>query len=508
MTFIPEPNTIHIVYHDDVYARVVCGSASISMEMSEYFTFMVPNAKFTPAYRNKMWDGKIRLYNKMNSLLYCGLLPYVYLFAKDRNYRISVDKNYPIPVQKFQDHKAAEAYINNLNISDGKGTSLKPQEHQIEGFYHAVNAERCLLLSPTGSGKSFIIYSLLRYMNENIENNKKILIIVPTISLVYQMNDDFKNYSKDTDWNSTDHCHMIHGGQDKNTDKGIVISTWQSVYDMPASYFKQYDAVIVDESHHMKSNSIKGIMEKLTSCKYKIGLTGTLDGMQTNKLVVEGLTGKVKKIATTKTLIDKNILSRLKIQCINLAYRAEEREQAKNFTYQEEIDYLVSHERRSNFICKLALAQTSNTLILYQFVDKHGKKLHETLQKMNKDQNRKIFFISGDVEGEIREDMRQAIEKEPNAIIVASYGTFSTGINIRSLTNIIFASPSKGRIRVLQSIGRQLRKNVGKETAQLYDISDDLSHKSRQNYGIKHLMERIKIYGEEKFDFKMTKVEV
>jgi superfamily II DNA or RNA helicase len=191
-----------------------------------------------------------------------------------------------------------------------------------------------------------------------------------------------------------------------------------------------------------------------------------------------------------------------------LAYRAEEREQAKNFTYQEEIDYLVSHERRSNFICKLALAQTSNTLILYQFVDKHGKKLHETLQKMNKDQNRKIFFISGDVEGEIREDMRQAIEKEPNAIIVASYGTFSTGINIRSLTNIIFASPSKGRIRVLQSIGRQLRKNVGKETAQLYDISDDLSHKSRQNYGIKHLMERIKIYGEEKFDFKMTKVEV
>lgn len=475
------------------------------MELGEYFTFVVPNAKFTPAFRHKLWDGKIRLYNKMNCNLYCGLIPYVYNFAKDRNYKLILDKNYPIPNKVFDDN-SAEVYINNLKICNQNKEVLNPLPHQIQGFKHAINNQRCLLLSPTASGKSHIIYSLSRYFTE--KNTKNTLIIVPTISLVHQLLEDFKVYSKINNFNVDKNCHTIHSGKDKKINKRIVISTWQSVYKLPANFFENFDAVIVDESHHMKSNSIKAIMEKLLFCKYKIGLTGTLDGMQTNKLVVEGLTGMVKRIATTKTLIDQNILSNLKINCNVLSYSPQERDHVKKFTYPQEIDYLINHQKRTDYICNLALSQNNNTLILYQFVDKHGKKIYDTLNAMNKDKNRKIYFISGNVEGELREKIRQEIENEKNAIIVASYGTFSTGINIRSLTNIVFASPSKGRIRVLQSIGRQLRKNKNKEIAILYDLSDDLSHKNHQNYSLKHLMERLKIYNEEKFDYSVKKVEI
>jgi superfamily II DNA or RNA helicase len=158
-------------------------------------------------------------------------------------------------------------------------------------------------------------------------------------------------------------------------------------------------------------------------------------------------------------------------------------------------------------IAKLACSTKGNTLVLFQFVEKHGKPLFERIKTAAGD-TRKVFYVSGETEGEVREDIRQITEEEDNAIIVASYGTFSTGINIRSLRNIIFASPSKSRIRVLQSIGRQLRKSERKDKARLYDIADDLHWKSKKNHTLKHFIERVKIYNEESFDYKMVKIQI
>lgn len=495
---------IVVNYLNDVHVKISCREASVAMELADYFTFMVPNARYVPAYRHKIWDGKIRLYNQYNQQLYYGLLPYVIKFAEERNYSVKFAADFP-KNKNTQTCDQTIEFLNSLNMHS-RGIALSPLPHQIEGVNYALNNNRCLLLSPTGSGKSYIIYSLIRYY-QNV-TNKKILIVVPTVSLVYQMINDFKDYSSANEWNVDDHCHGVFSGQTKQSDKTIIVSTWQSIYKQPKKYFDQYGCVIVDESHHMRSDSIKGIMEKMHDCPYRIGLTGTLDGMRTNKLVVEGLTGKVHRVARTRDLIDSNILSNLKIDCITLKYGENERKNCRKFKYEEEIKYLISHKQRNDFIADLALHTRGNTLILYQYVELHGKVLYELLKSKNKNNNRCIFFVSGEVDANTREQIRSATEKQNDAIIVASYGTFSTGINIRRLHNIVFANPSKGRVRVLQSIGRQLRKSDDKTCAKLYDISDDLTYKSHQNYGIKHLTERIKIYNEEKFDYKTIAIKL
>jgi superfamily II DNA or RNA helicase len=500
---------------DEVWLRVSCREASIAMEMSDYFTFAVPNARFLPAYRHKVWDGKIRLYNAYSQKLYAGLLSYIFTFAKERNYRVAFAQklNFDDPHAKNLTIDSAMQFLQSLNAHAG-GNPLIPLEHQVQAVYHAVRSQRTLLLSPTGSGKSFISYALARYyaglmpmLDQNL-NNKKVLIVVPTVGLVHQLASDFADYSSHNGWSVDTNCHRIFTGREKGSDKPIVITTWQSIYKLPIQYFSQFGMVNIDEAHQMKANSIKAIMEKLVECPFRFGMTGTLDGMQTNKLVLEGLTGKVHRVATSRGLIEAGILSRIEIQCITLTHPKSVIKQCKKYTYDEEIDFLVSNPARNEFICKLALASSGNTLILFQYVEKHGQVLHRMLQQLNSDSSRPIFFVSGEVDAELRENIRKIVEQEKNAIIVASYGTFSTGINIRRLHNVIFAHPSKGRVRVLQSIGRQLRKSADKDMARLYDISDNLCHKSHVNYGIKHQIERIKLYAEEQYPYKMVNIKM
>jgi superfamily II DNA or RNA helicase len=246
-------------------------------------------------------------------------------------------------------------------------------------------------------------------------------------------------------------------------------------------------------------------MTKLADCKYRIGLTGTLDGAHTHKLVLEGLFGAVNKVTTTKKLMDKNQLSNLVVRCLILKHSETNSKMVSKGKYQDEIDYLVSSKARNNFIRNLALKIKGNTLVLFQLVEKHGKDLFKSIEdKAEKD--RKVFYIYGGVETEEREKARAIVENETDAIIVASYGTFSTGINIKNLHNIIFASPSKSRIRNLQSIGRGLRLGDNKINATLYDISDDLTYKSKENYTLKHFQERINIYTEEEFDYEIHNI--
>ena len=488
MDFVIEPV-------DSVFIKVRCDS-SFAKELSDFFTFEVPGHKFMPAYRNRMWDGKIKLYNINTQQIYAGLYDYVVKFANDRQYSIKQTEQ---PINDDIDDDYVRQFCKTLHLS-AAGKPIEPHTHQIEGIVHSLRNERCLLLSPTGSGKSLMIYVISRYLQNQIADDKKILIIVPTISLVTQMYSDFFDYSKGTSWKCREHCHKIFGGQEKETDKKIVITTWQSIYNLPASYFKQFGAVIGDECHLFKSKSLTSIMSKLIDCPYRIGTTGTLDGSFTHKLVIEGLFGRVHKLTSTKQLMEKNLLSELTIDCLVLQYPDYVRQSLKKLTYQEEIDWIVQNPARNQFIANLANSTKGNTLVLFQFVEKHGKPLYELIK--SKVQNRKVFFVHGGTEADDREHIRQIIEKEEDAILIASYGTFSTGVSIRKLHNIVFSSPSKSRIRVLQSIGRQLRKSEFKTKAKLYDISDDLSWKSHQNHTLRHFIERLKIYDSEKFEYK------
>lgn len=484
---------------DEVYLRVKC-EPSIGQELNDHFSFDVPGAKFHPLYRSRMWDGKVRLYSMFTQELYVGLKSYLEHFCKERDYTIDYS-NY-IEQADAVTYDQIKEFCLSLQLAS-KGEPIEVRDYQIDAVYQAIHDGRRLLLSPTGSGKSLILYCLLRW---NLQSDRKQLILVPTTSLVEQLYSDFQDYSSINGWKASEHCYRIYGGHEKSNQFDVVISTWQSLYKLPKQFFSMFQVIYGDEAHNFKAKSLTSILNKCTTTPYRVGTTGTLDGTKTHKLVLEGLFGPVYKVTTTKKLIDNKQLADLKIYNIILEYSDEIRKACKGFDYQKEIDFIVQNVQRNKFIRNLALKQEGNTLVLFQYVEKHGKVLYELIKEHAGE--RKVFYVSGETDVTIRESVRAITEEESNAIIVASYGTFSTGINIRNLHNIIFSSPSKSRIRNLQSIGRGLRTSGTKTECKLYDIADDLTWKSKKNYTLNHMIERIKIYNDEHFNYKLVKVPI
>ena len=481
---------IQIEKVNELHCKIRC-EPSLAKELDSYFTFKVPGYQFMPEYRSGFWNGEIHLFNTSTRLLYTGLMEYVEKFAQEREYEVQYlydNSNFEMSL-----HEAKE-FIDTL------GLKIEPRDYQVEAFTHAVRNHRSLLLSPTASGKSLIIYLLIRWYRFT---RSKILLIVPTTSLVHQMFTDFESYGFD----SKKYCHIIHSGKDKDTDKPIVITTWQSVYKMPDKWFSRYNVVVGDEAHLFKAKSLTNILSKMQQCRYRFGFTGTLDGTQTHKLVLEGLFGPVKRVTTTKELIDQKHLSQFKIKCLVLRYPEDECKLIAKKKYKEEIDFLVASDKRNKFIKNLSLSLKGNTLLLFQYIEKHGNILYKIIQD-EISTGRKVYFVHGGVEAEDRENIRMLVEMENDSIIIASYGTFSTGVNIKNLHNIIFASPSKSRIRNLQSIGRGLRLGENKNGCVLFDIADDMSHSSRKNYSLQHFIERVKIYNDERFEYKMYPVKL
>jgi len=336
---------------NEVYLTLSDLSSSENQELADFFTFEVPGAKFMPMVRNRMWDGKIRLFSPANGEIYVGLLPYIKEYCKSKNIIYTIEKG----VENERDvmGTVVRGFIKSLKPKI-RGRSLKIRDYQIEAFRMAIARNRALLVSPTASGKSFIIYALVRYYQ--IAGHRT-LILVPTTSLVEQMYTDFEDYG----WSSGTYCQKVYQGYTTKIEKDVVISTWQSVYKMPKKYFEQFGCVIGDEAHMFKAKSLTGIMTKLHQCKYRFGLTGTLDGTQTHKLVLEGLFGTAEKIVSTKELIDKKTLANLKIKCITLKHP----EKRERMTYAEEMDYLVSKVSRNNFILDLCNTISGNTLCLF-----------------------------------------------------------------------------------------------------------------------------------------------
>ena len=500
---------IKIWKKNESIALVDC-DPGIAQGLSEYFSFFVPGYKYMKLYKRKIWDGKIRLFNVNSHELPAGLYPFVEEFCKRNNYSLlTKSSDYGSLLDKDeQDPKQIYEYIKDLNLTSN-GKPIEVRDYQFDAIMKALNLNRCVLLSPTGSGKSLIIYCLsqiwLKYLTDGFRYPKsgRVLVVVPTTSLVEQMEKDFIDYGY-----SSNGVHKIYSGKDKdNINSSIVISTWQSIYKLPKEWFDQFGMVIGDECHGFKSKSLTDIMNKCSQAKYRIGTTGTLDNAQVHHLVLQGLFGKIHRVTTTKALQDNNTLAKLDINIIILKYNEEIRKSLGKVTYQDEIDWIVKNKSRNTFIRNLALDASGNTLVLFNFVEKHGKPLFDMIND-KAEEDRKIFYVSGEVETSDREAIREITEKQKNAIIVASLGTFSTGINIKNLHNIIFASPSKSQIKVLQSIGRGLRKADDGRITRLYDIADDLQTKSRKNYAILHSEERVKIYNKEKFDYKIIEVPI
>jgi len=456
---------------NEVFMQVDCDDG-LARDLYDFFSFTVPGAKFMPSVKNRYWDGKVRLFSLKTKRIYIGLLPYVDEFCRERGYEfdgitdvIGEKTDIKFDLKKY--------FMKEYNLP------FEPRDYQMEAVETTIKYGRQLLLSPTASGKSLIIYLLARWYN------KKTVIIVPTTSLVEQMTKDFIDYGY------TEPVCKIYSGQEV-FDAPITVTTWQSFAKAPKDVLDSFDVVIGDEAHLFKATTLKGILEKMKTTAIRVGTTGTLDGSEVHRLQLEGLFGPVKKVITSSQLIEEGTIAKIDIDCIILKHQ-----KCHKMSYQEEMDYLVSSQERNHFITNLVANLRGNTLVLFQYIEKHGQPLWEMF---NPRIQGTLHYVHGETDVEDRESVREIVERSDDNVILASYGTFSTGINIKRIDNIVFASPSKSRIRNLQSIGRGLRKADGKDSMRLFDIADDLQC---DNYTLAHLKERINIYSEENFPYEI-----
>ena len=464
---------------DEVYVSVLA-ERGILQELSERFEFYAQNYKYMKRYKESNWDGKIRLFSPFRRMLYKGLVDEVYKFAEEKGYEVFYEPE-ERPEVDFK------AYL------DSKEKKFEPYDYQYDCIEKVLNNRRHTIVSPTGSGKSYIIYWISRFLSDH---KKNVLIVVPTVSLVHQIYSDFEDYS--IGWDVEKKCHKIYQGQDKSIRKRVTITTWQSIYKLQRKWFDGIDCVIADECHMYKSNELTQIVEKCKNAEWKTGLTGTLDDIYMHELTLTGLFGPTLKNVSSKELMERDILSKLKINLVGLKYKNDICRKIVNWkNYQKEIDFLVKHEPRNKFIKNLCQALNGNTLVLFQYVDKHGKKLYDMLSKI---EGKTVFFVHGKVSPEEREKVRRTVSERNDVIIVASYGTFSTGINAPALHNLVIASPTKSKVRILQSIGRGLRKSENKTHCRVFDIFDVLVYNDNMSYSMKHSDSRIVYYTNEKFD--------
>jgi superfamily II DNA or RNA helicase len=485
-----------------VHLRITADSG-IKMELEQYFRFQPNNYQFSPAFKNRVWDGWIRIFNAMKPILYVGLFHKLKKFCEDRGYEL-----------RASDHLLfGEDIPENYGYEIAKEINCKfePRDYQNKYIVDALRDSRSLSLSPTSSGKSLIIYLIQQHYFRNYDH--RTLIIVPTIGLVHQMYGDFVDYGCDPSM-----MYKIQGGIDKNTDAPIVISTWQSLIKLNKDWFSQFKVVLGDEAHLFQAKSLQKIMESLDECYYRHGFTGTLksEESKTHRLVLEGCFGSVRKHVTTKDLMDAGTVADFNIKAIVLSHSAENRKAFKKAIskidsaskkYPAEREYLVNHEKRNLFIRNLLWSlKDQNNLVLFDLVEKHGKILEPMLRK----DDRQLHFIYGATKGDERERIRHLIENDPikQHDILASYGVFSTGVNLKKLDNVIFASGSKSEVKVLQSIGRTLRKGNDADKATLYDIADDLSVGAYSNYTLTHFRKRVEIYGQEQFAMKIYTIDI
>ena len=496
---------IHLKYINAVYMKVVA-EPSILMELSDMLTFFADNYKFHPRYKSRVWDGKIRLMNMMTGYLYAGLAKRVRHFADTRGYTFDFDDEFCYTAITNDEVKD---FIATLDIP----SEYESRDYQIDSITKCLISGKRTLISPTSSGKSFMIYVLSRWYKE-----QKKLIIVPTVGLVTQMESDFREYGY------KGKIHTSIGGISKGNDidAEMVITTWQSLNNgktkMPKTWYQQFGMVVGDEAHGAKAKSLVDILGNLTHCNYRFGTTGTLDGNPLNETTIEGLFGPRYQAVTTKELMDQGYVAKLKIKCIILKYPEDvcktnkrlkdditknvppARRAAKYYT--SEIDLITSNEKRMNYIKGLILKLEGNKLVFFRKIS-HGNELTRILQESSPDN---VFYIDGGVSD--RERIRKAIEEEENAILVASLGTTSTGTSIKKLHHMIATAPQKSKTKVPQSIGRMLRLHKQKETAYLWDIVDDLSYKSYKNYALLHFEERVKMYDADKFDYDIIVVQL
>lgn len=494
-------NEITVTKINEVLLKIEC-DISQAHELKEFFSCYIDKHWFNPRVRAKVWDGRISFFDMKNKTLPIGLYKLLNKFAEKYSYKLNwnIQKSDMITEITMEDvQKFLDAMFEH--------SSYKPRDYQIESIFQAIRKKRGIIMSATGSGKSIIAYSIIRFF---LGLDKKILLVVPNINLTEQMFSDFHDYG----WTSCkDYVSVLYGTSNKySSEKPVLISTWQSIFRKGQDFFDEYGAVIVDECHLSKATSIKNIMSKCVNADYRIGLTGTLQESKIDLYTIQGYLGPVLFEQVSKDLIDKGVLSKIKIANMLIRYPEDIVEKNKYRPYAEEERFITEYEDRNKIFSYIIrhLEKTDNVLVLCRLID-HLKKLEEYLH-INFP-NRKIYTIYGETEAEQRESTRKIVNEGNGNIIIGTYATVSTGLNLPKLHTIIFASSYKSKIKVLQSIGRGLRKHEQKDKLILFDVVDDLTWTKRtgklgKNHLYLHFEDRLRYYKEQGFEYINKKIRI
>lgn len=492
---LSDPNIGYAVFVeklDESYLRIHSNDG-VLREINDFFSFDNPNAKWNKNIR-KIKDpfkrkeaSKTRLFKLRTKRLPLGLYGKLKAFAKENNYPLM---GWEPPVNNISFNEVRE-FCKALNLSSN-GKEIVPYEHQLLGITKALRYKRRLLESSTSSGKSLMAYVLSRFLELA---GKKILIVVSTTNLRTQMFNDFADYSRRVGWSPNGHVGIVTP-DNRVANHQITIALWQTIYEMPKTWFEQFQVLILDEAHHGEARSLRDICDASIHAEYRIGMTGSVQDGKVPRLILEGHIGKITTLITNMEAVAKGISADVHVKGLILQHKTAG---IPDMTYQEEIAFLLALPERNNFITNLALSQTKNTLILVSQIE-HGNELFRQLQIKN--EGRLRYWVNGGVETEQREIVRKLCEEHQDAIIIATYPLFQEGISIKNLHNIIMASPTKSKIRVMQVIGRGMRLHPDKMNATLFDIVDDLRVGSAVNYGLIHWCDRLKIYQREGFKLR------
>lgn len=492
---------IRVNYLNTSYVQIEAES-SIIYELRDFFSFQPPGYQYQKKFKYGGWNGFIYMLDYNGRLPY-GLYYLVQKFADNRNYTVEID---PRIEQKEDINKTEfDKWISGKDLYSGSN-KIEPYWYQSDSVFHALKNRRCVLNLPTSAGKSLIQALISRWYLENY--NGKVLIIVPTTSLVNQMINDFVDYRI-----FPKHAMLgIMSGTKKDSDSRIYVSTWQSAIKQPKEWFSQFGCLMVDECHKSTGKSITEIINSLDNCIFKIGLSGSLKEGKANMMQYVGAFGGIFKPVNTRQLIDEGQVSNVKIKALFLRYPELITRKARGFTYQEEIKLICSYKARNRVVAKLALGlakRKENVFLMFNYKE-HGKEFVRILKEELGYDN--VVLINGDTDTDERDQLRIDAESSNGLIVVGSIGVLSTGVSIKKIHHIIFGHPCKSAIIVKQSIGRVLRKHDSKDVALVWDIIDDIGVKPKTksknkyvhvNYGLKHAMERIRIYNEEHFDYSI-----
>ena len=468
-------------------------------------TKRIESWRFHPLVKRGVWDGYVS-YIKDDKWIPAGLWRHIMSICKEYRFELKIDG-----IKRLIDSNINAEQFEEWALDFFNGSQITPRDYQIETAYNILKFRKCLAELATSAGKTLISFLTVAYMLEK-GHAQRILFIVPNVSLVVQAHEDFHEYNYR---NRIDlRIQQIFAGQEVKKNKNIIIGTYQSLIKKDAAYFAEFDAVIVDETHKAKGASIKEILSKCVNAKYRFGLSGTIpkDGTL-DKLTLMSQTGPVISEVKASFLQEQGHIAQCVVKVIEMNYATPKQRTAFMELAQNKYDnkdvfsleqnFVITSDARLNFISNVIARVPRNSLVLFHRIE-HGQRLYE---KLRQESNKRVFYVDGGTASDIREEYKKKMEAGEEIVIVASFGTFSTGISIKKIHNIFFTESFKSEVIIRQSIGRGLRQHHSKDKVLIVDFVDDIRTIEWDNYLYKHGKVRQSIYKQEKFEYTVKKVD-